>query len=523
MIINSIIVVCVLLTLYCFLQTKHTLLRVYGPLGLFRYFAEWMRPFVQQYWVRSDTDERPFTREQRSTVYRLAKDETDVQGFGSIQDFDAQGHLIIKQRNFGRTPTPQTYKDYLPCAKVIGPGRRRPYRPQSIINISGMSFGALSKIAVRCLNKGAYFANAYQNTGEGGLSTYHLQGGDLILQIGTGYFGYRNADGTFCLNKLIQKVQSTPKARAIEIKISQGAKPGKGGILPGKKVNKEIADARGIQPGVDAKSPECHSAFDSIPGLIVWIEEIAQATGLPVGIKMAIGHDDEIWELAKCMAETSQGPDFITIDGGEGGTGAAPTAFADSVSLPFREAFYTVYTIFQHYNLTERIVFIGSGKLGFAQSALAAFAMGCDLINIAREGMFALGCIQALLCHTDECPSGVATQKIWRQWGINFANKSVRMGQYLINLRKLIHEITHSAGYIHPAQFRMDDVLLHTGDVNQHTPYKEIFGYEKTPVPLENILKAFDERDIQDYTLRLHELEEMKQPWRVRVWRKLFQ
>lgn len=498
------------LTLYSFIQKKHTLLRVYGPFALFRYFAEWMRPFVQQYWIQSDTQERPFTREQRTTVYRLAKGENDVQGFGSIQDFDEQGHLIIKQRNFGRTPTPQVMPDYLPCAKVIGTHRRRPFRPQSIINVSGMSFGALSAKAVQCLNKGAYFSMAYQNTGEGGLSPYHLQGGDLILQIGTGYFGYRNADGTFNLQAMVDKVKSTPQARAIEIKISQGAKPGKGGILPGVKVTQEIATARGIQIGQDAKSPECHSAFGTIAELIDWVEQIAEATGLPVGIKMAIGHADEIYELAKLMSDTGRGPDFITIDGGEGGTGAAPTAFADTVSLPFREAFYTVYTIFKHYGLTERVVFIGSGKLGFAQDALAAFAMGVDLINVGRESMFALGCIQALQCHTDECPTGVTTQKKWRQWGIDFADKSARVGHYLQNLRKSIHEITHAAGYIHPAQFGMDDVLLHTGDMHQHTPFSEIFGYQKVQVPLELIQQAFTERDETEYKKRKLELAALK-------------
>lgn len=285
----------------------------------------------------------------------------------------------------------------IPCLKVIGEfhNRKKPFRPPSVVNISAMSYGSLGKNAVSALNKGAMMAHCYQNTGEGGISPYHKLGGDVVWQIGTGYFGARDEKGNFSLDVFTQKIKENPQVRMIEIKLSQGAKPGKGGILPGKKVTRQIANIRGVPLGQDCVSPNAHSEFGTVNELIDFIERLHSASGLPVGIKSAIG-EIHFWnELAERMKQTGKGPDFITIDGGEGGTGAAPLAFADHVSLPFKVGFARVYQVFQKEKLSERMAWIGSGKLGFPDRAIVAFAMGCDLINIAREAMMSIGCIQA--------------------------------------------------------------------------------------------------------------------------------
>src|SRR5690606_38075172 len=330
----------------------------------------------------------------------------------------------------------------------------------SVINVSAMSFGSLSARAVESMNKGVKMAGAYHNTGEGGLSPYHSHGGDVIFHFGTGYFGVRDDEGNFSLEKLVALVEKNPFVKAIEIKLSQGAKPGKGGVLPAAKITQEISDIRHVPLGKDVLSPPNHSAFSNVPELMEFIEQIAEATGLPVGIKAAIGKLEQWKELAKLMAETGKGPDFITVDGGEGGTGAAPPSFADHVSLPWVYGFSDLYKVFKDHNLCERIVFIGSGKLGFPAKAAMAFAMGADCINVAREAMMSIGCIQAQVCHTNRCPSGVATQKKWLQQGIHVPLKSDRLAQYFKTFRKELLEITHAAGYEHPCQFLMQAVQL---------------------------------------------------------------
>jgi glutamate synthase domain-containing protein 2 len=306
----------------------------------------------------------------------------------------------------------------IPSAKVICEyhKRRRPYRPRSVVNVSAMSFGSLSSRAIESLNKGSYQFGNYHNTGEGGLSPYHKFGADVVFNMGTSYFGVRDHEGNFMMEKLIKMTQSNPSVRMIELKLSQGAKPGKGGVLPASKITAEIAEIRQVPMGVDVVSPPYHSAFTDVRGMVDFIEQMAETTGLPIGIKSAVGKTDMWEQLADIMVETGKGPDFITIDGGEGGTGAAPPSFADHVSLPLVFAFSTVYKIFQKRNLNDKITFIASGKLGLPAQAVMAFSMGADVINVAREAMMSIGCIQAQSCHTNRCPTGIATNNKWLEW-----------------------------------------------------------------------------------------------------------
>ncbi|GAB3840207.1 hypothetical protein GCM10029963_08430 [Micromonospora andamanensis] len=307
----------------------------------------------------------------------------------------------------------------LPSAKVLGAarGRAHAFRPESVVTISGMSFGSLSGPAVEALNRGAAIAGCLHNTGEGGLSPYHRHGGELILQLGTAYFGCRDDRGRFDLARLKDVVAGAP-VRALEIKLSQGAKPSLGGLLPAAKVSAEIAATRGIPIGRDCVSPSRHAEFSDCDSLLDWVELLAAETGLPVGIKSAVGDLDFWTELADLMRDTDRGVDFVTVDGGEGGTGAAPLIFTDSVSLPFQQGFARIYPIFAERDLHEQVVFIGSGKLGLPDNAVVAFALGCDMVAVGREAMLAIGCIQAQKCHTDTCPTGVATQNAWltRGW-----------------------------------------------------------------------------------------------------------
>jgi glutamate synthase domain-containing protein 2 len=314
------------------------------------------------------------------------------------------------------------------------------------------------------------------NTGEGGVSAYHRNGGDLMLQIGTGYFGCRDARGRFDLQRLKDVVQSAP-VRALEIKLSQGAKPGLGGLLPGAKVSEEIAEIRGIEPGVDCISPSRHAQFTDVDSMLDWVELLAAETGLPVGIKSAVG-DLTFWEnLVAQMSSRDRGVDFVTIDGGEGGTGAAPMVFADSVSLPFRVGFSRVYKVFVEAGLHDDVTFIGGGKLGLPDNAVVAMALGCDLLNVAREAMLAVGCIQAQRCHTDKCPTGVATQNAWLSHGLDPTLKSVRFANYIKTLRRDLLKLSESCGVAHPALIDADDIEVLNG-TSSGRPLRDVYGYE---------------------------------------------
>ncbi len=456
------------LTGWDLLQRRHTILRNYPVVGHLRFLLEAVGPELRQYIVTDNDAERPFSRDQRRWVYTSSKLADRYFGFGTDNDLErVHNYPIIKHAAFP-VPAPDGEPGHpdpavpLPAAKVLGGarGRAKAFRPSSLVNVSGMSFGSLSGAAITALNKGAAMAGALQTTGEGGISTYHLNGGDLVWQIGTGYFGCRNDDGSFSLPRLVDQVAATPSIRAIEIKLSQGAKPGLGGMLPGAKVTPEIAAIRGIPVGEDCKSPAGHSAFHDVDGLLELVETIAAATGLPVGIKSAVGEERFWLELATRMARTGRGVDFVTVDGGEGGTGAAPLVFSDHVALPFKWAFPRVYRAFADQDLHHHVVFIGSGKLGIPENALLALAMGCDMVNVGRTAMFSIGCIQAQRCHTGRCPSGVATQSAWLQHGLDPALKSVRCANYLATLRFELVCLARACGYPHPALVPLDAIEL---------------------------------------------------------------
>ena len=476
-----------------FINRRHAITHNFPVVGHLRYLLERVGPELRQYIVANNREELPFNRSQRTWIYTSSKKINNYRGFGSDQDQSATNYLFLKNQMFPfRMPDghPNLSDPYfLPCAKVMGihHGRRRPFRPRSVVNISAMSFGSLSAKAVESINRGSHAAGAYHNTGEGGLSPYHSTGADVVFQFGTGYFGVRDDEGNFSMPKLKKLVEDHPFVRAIEIKLSQGAKPGKGGVLPAAKITPEIAAIRHVPMGKDVISPSFHSAFSSLEEMLDFIENIAEETGLPVGIKSAVGKLDMWEELAALMVNTGKGADFIAIDGGEGGTGAAPPSFANHVSLPFVYAFSDVYKIFQKQGLSDHLVFIGAGKLGLPAQAIMAFALGCDIINTAREPMMAIGCIQAQKCHTNGCPAGVATQNKWLQAGIDVEDKAIRMSNYLTILRKEMLEITHSTGYEHPCQLHMEDVRMNTSDSYQTRSLKEIFGYQKSVVRFESM------------------------------------
>jgi len=462
------------------LQKKHAIGHNFPVIGHLRYLLEMIGPELRQYWVANDKEEMPFNRQERRWVYTTAKGQNSNFGFGTTEQVYGIGYPIIKHAAFPFHPEGEEHSTDVACLKVMGEarGRRRPFHPRSIINISAMSFGSLGARATEALNRGAGLANAYHNSGEGGVSTYHRTGADVMWQLGTGYFGARTAQGDFCLDTLGRTCEEVETVRGIEIKLSQGAKPGKGGILPGVKVTAEIAATRGLPLGETCISPAFHRAFSNVEELIDFVELVADRTGLPVGIKSAVGQTEFWHELAERMRARGEGPDFITIDGGEGGTGAAPLTFSDHVALPFKVGFARVYPIFQQAGISEQIVWIGSGKLGFPDRAVIALAMGCDLINVAREAMLSIGCIQAQRCHADDCPAGVATQSKWLQAGLDVKDKSDRAGRYLRGFRKELLQLAHAAGHAHPAHFRGSDIEFSTG-VNSFKTLTEVLGYER--------------------------------------------
>ena len=491
-IVGGILAFILLVAVHDVLQSRHAVVHNYPVIGHLRYFMEFIGPELRQYWVADDKEEQPFNRSERSWIYATAKGQNNYFGFGTEEQQYSIGYPIIKNATF---PFPESKAVHLngdptavPCLKVLGKShkRKKAWRPTSVVNISAMSFGALGRNAISSLNLGAKMANCFHNTGEGGLSPYHLLGGDVVFEIGTGYFGVLGKDGRFSLDVLAEKCAKYPQIRAIEIKLSQGAKPGKGGVLPAAKVVPEIAATRHVPAYKDCISPNSHSEFHDVDSMIDFIEKIADRTGLPVGIKSAIGELVFWEELAKRMKKRKEGPDHITIDGGEGGTGAAPLTYTDHVSLPFKIGFARVYQVFQKAGVSKDVVWIGSGKLGFPDRAVVAFAMGCDLVNVAREAMMSIGCIQSQSCHTGHCPTGVTTMSEWRQAGLNIDDKSKRCANYIKGFRKELVALAHTAGYEHPAQFQAKDIELSTG-VNKFTPLGEVLGYKADPAQFKSM------------------------------------
>ena len=468
-------------------QRKHAILRNFPIIGHLRFTLERFGPELRQYIVTSNDEERPFSRDQRRWVYASSKGENSYFGFGTDNDIEnTEGYPVIKHRTFAG-PGAMTGRHAeesvpVPMAKVIGAARGRRYavRPGSVVNISGMSFGALSSRAVEALNRGAHLAGCLQNTGEGALSAYHRNGGDLVFQIGTSYFGCRDELGAFDLARLKELVASAP-VRAIEIKLSQGAKPGLGGMLPAAKVTREIAEIRGIPADRDCASPSRHQVFNDVDSMLDFVELVATETGLPVGIKSAVGNL-EFWDHLVGFMEGMRGPDgrgvdFVNVDGGEGGTGAAPLVFSDSVAYPFRLGFAEVYKRFARAGLTDDVAFIGGGKLGLTENAVVGFALGLDGVQVGREAMMAIGCIQAQRCHTDRCPTGVATQDVWLQRGLDPELKSVRTANYVVALRRDLLKVSEAVGVCHPGLIGPDDVDLVDG-VHTAAGLREVYGYE---------------------------------------------
>lgn len=453
------IVVATVVAIYDLLQTRDPILRNFPLVGHGRAVLETLGPKLRQYIIASNNEERPFDRDQRKWIYSSADGENNYFGFGTDNDLErTPGHLIIKQSAFPIIEKAISDAGYdpkysIPSAKVMGGFRKREkaFRPASIIGTSAMSYGSLSSVAIEAINRGAQIAGCLQNTGEGGISPHHDHGGDLIFQLGTGYYGARTPDGRFA-PAMFQEACQKFAVKAVEVKLSQGAKPGRGGVLPAGKITAQISEIRGIPQGKDCISPSAHREFGNADQLLDFVEQLAELSGVPIGIKSAVGQMD-FWDqlIEQMVADNGRAVDFITIDGGEGGTGAAPLTFSDHVSLPFKVGFSRVFKKFAAAGMADRIVWMGSGKLGFPQESLLAMAMGCDMISVGREAMLAIGCIQAQECHTGHCPTGVATQNKWLMRGLDPTDKSARLANYLVTLRKEILQLCHAVGVEHPA------------------------------------------------------------------------
>jgi glutamate synthase domain-containing protein 2 len=466
-------------------QREHAILRNFPIVGHLRYLLEGVGPELRQYIVVDNDAEKPFSRDQRRWVYSSAKGANTYVGFGTDNDVDGRaGYLVVKHSPFPVREPHRGDTDFdpdvrVPSAKVAGGarGRAQAFRLPSVVNISSMSYGSLGQHAVEALNRGAHQAGCLQGTGEGGISPFHAHGGDLVWQIGTGYFGCRDADGHFDLTRFRDVVDAHPEVRMIEIKLSQGAKPGLGGLLPAAKVTPEVAALRGIPVGVDCWSPNRHSAFGDADSLLDFVELLAETSGRPIAVKSAVGELRIFEDLARLMAGDDRGIDVLVIDGGEGGTGAGPLVFGDHVALPFTLGFSRVYRLFAAAGLHEQVVFTGSGKLGLPDTALLAFALGCDTVNVGREAMLALGCIQAQRCHTGRCPAGVATNSAWRQRGLVPERKGDRVAHYVLQLRTELLQLAHACGEQHPALVTLDHLELLDGRAGS-TPAPDVFGYE---------------------------------------------
>ena len=431
----------ILLGIYDILQKKHTLLRLYPVIGHGRYMFESIRPEMQQYFVESDINGTPINREFRSLVYQRAKGHNDTRPFGTQFDVYRSGYEWVNH-----SLNPKLVTNHHPRIIFGGPHCKQPYAA-SPLNISAMSFGALSKNAISALNKAAKQGAFSHNTGEGGISSYHLVGGaDLVWQIGTGYFGCRDKQGNFDADKFTERA-SYDVVKMIEIKLSQGAKPGHGGILPAAKLTQEIADIRHVPLGQDVVSPPAHSAFDSPVGLLEFVEKLRELSGAkPVGFKLCIGDTVEFLSIVKAMLETGITPDFITIDGGEGGTGAAPIELTNSVGMPLRDALIFVNNALIGTGLREHIRIIASGKALSAFHMLRLMALGADTINSARAMMLALGCVQSRSCNTDRCPTGIATQNPARFKALDIEQKSKRVANYHAAMIEHLVELIAVAG-----------------------------------------------------------------------------
>lgn len=456
-----------LLGLWDLWQVEHTLMRLYPISAHIRWFFEWLRPYMREYLLDSDHQGRPFNHNERALVYRRSKDMEGVQAFGTDMDLYSPRYEWINHAIQGQAPESHDYR-----VAIGGEGTARPYEA-SVLNISAMSFGSLSGRAVEALNLGARMGGFYHDTGEGGLSAHHLKhGGDLVWEIGTGYFGCRRSDGGFDRDRFAETA-GLDQVKMIEVKLSQGAKPGHGGLLPGAKVTPEIAEARGVTPFRDVVSPPRHSAFSTPAEMIEWLAELREISGgKPVGFKLCVGHRWEFLALVKAMLRAGETPDFIVVDGAEGGTGAAPVELSNHVGTPLREGLIFVVNALTGAGLRERVRIGVAGKIFDGHTMAANMALGADWCNAARAFMFSIGCVQTKKCHTGRCPTGVATQDRWRQTGLVVPDKGQRAFQFHRNTLKALSSYVGAAGLTNPAELkphhlrvRMDENKVRSADL----------------------------------------------------------
>ena len=456
---------------YDLIQTKHSILRNYPVLGHMRFFFEGIRPEIRQYLIESDQDEEPFSRDDRSLVYQRAKGVEDARPFGTrMRVYDAGYSWVTHSVQ----PVHITDTDFR--VTIGNKDCKQPY-DASIYNISAMSFGSLSANAISALNKGAKMGQFAHDTGEGGISRYHREGGgDLIYEIGSGYFGCRTEDGQFDPDKFKEQAASD-QIKMIELKLSQGAKPGHGGMLPASKISAEIAAARGIPMGHDCISPAAHSAFTSPVQMMEFLGKLRDLSGgKPVGFKLCIGHQREFMCMVKAMLDTGIVPDFIVVDGTEGGTGAAPLEFANHVGMPMVEGLTFVHNTLRGARIRDQVKLGAAGKVVSAFDIARALALGADWCNSARGFMFAVGCIQAQACHTNHCPVGVATQDPTRQRALDVDDKSQRVARFHRNTLMALGEMTGAAGLEHPSDFLPRHMMMRQSD-NSMVQGDQVYGY----------------------------------------------
>lgn len=455
------------------IQKPHAITRNFPLVGRSRYIAEWLRPKIYQYFVESDTNGRPFSRIDRSIIYQRAKNEVDTTPFGTQLDIYAEGYEWM---NHSINALDKKHLEQHPRVIVGGKQCKQPYA-LSVLNVSAMSFGSLSKNAIAALNGGAKLGGFAHNTGEGGISPYHLNpGGDLIYQVGTGYFGCRSDDGGFDPEAFRQTV-APPNIKMIELKLSQGAKPGHGGILPAAKNTPEIAAIRKIKPGIEVDSPPFHRAFNTPEGLLQLLANMRELSGgRPVGFKLCIGNKHEFVAICKAILKTGIYPDFITVDGGEGGTGAAPVEFSNFVGMPFREGVAFVHNTLLGFGLRKEIRLIASGHVVTGFDIFRAHALGADACNCARAMMIALGCIQALECNRNTCPTGVATQDEELVKGLDIDNKTVRVANFHRKTISSFVELMAGAGFDNPSKIDRKGISRRVL-MNQVKRYDEIYPY----------------------------------------------
>lgn len=449
----------ILLGIQDVVQTKQAIRRNYPVIGRFRYTMEVLRPAIQQYFVEDDLTGRPFSRRRRSLIYQRAKSENENVPFGTQLDVYEEGYEWMVHSAY---PLDSHDMEKHPRVKVGGADCKQPYN-LSLYNISAMSYGSLSANAVMAMNKGAKKGGFAHNTGEGGLSPYHKQGGDIIWQVGTGYFGARAEDGNFDPEKFRITV-AEPTVKMVELKLSQGAKPGKGGILPAIKNTPEIAAIRGVKPHEDVLSPAFHKAFNSPEGLLQLIKKMRDLSGgKPIGFKLCIGSEKEFYDICKAMVKTGIKPDFITIDGGEGGTGAAPVEFSDSLGMPLHDGLSFAVDTLRGFDLKKDIVVIAAGRITTAFDMVRVLALGADACYSARAMMMAVGCIQALECHSNQCPTGVATQDPKLMKGLVVEDKSERVYSFHKKTLYTLVEMLAAAGLKSPTEIKRSHVFKRTG------------------------------------------------------------